>query len=148
MYELTMKRKMMLVIVLGVSVTGWITAYELVNAVSAGLLHQATADEILQLTGYRIQTDSGQSRPTLLTVWVMNSGTKTATLSTIYVRDATTSGSYVSFQMQGNSIGPSATVQVTVNTTSSGFFFIKGDSYDVKALTGNGNQFVFTLTYT
>lgn len=98
---------------------------------------------ILHLDRYTITSDSGQTSPTVLTMWLRNTGTSMATLNTLTVKDLT-GGSTVSVQMNGPTVAPrGSTSTVAVDTLSSGFYFVHGHSYSFTIDTSSA-QFTFS----
>lgn len=100
-------------------------------------------EEALFLDRYTVEYAPGQSNPTVLTLWIGNSATQSANLTSLTVADVT-GGNQVSFQFAGPSIPPAATpVSVTVDTGSSGFYFVVGHSYTFTVVTARNNQWQF-----
>ena len=112
------------------------------------LIHSTPQHESLYLDHYAIESARNQNYPTLLTLWIGNSGNSPTTLSTASIRDLTVGGNTVSFSLGGQTLNPAVVNSVTVDTTSSGFYFTSTHSYTVSIVTARNSQFGFTVSYT
>jgi len=101
--------------------------------------------ESLTLQSYTVGYGAGQSSPSVLTLLVENSGTSTAVLSFLTIKDMTTGSGPVSFPISV-SIPSHSTGTVTVDTSSANFFFVHGHDYNVGTTTSR-NQFGFSFSY-
>ena len=122
----------------------------LAYAFAAGMLYGpiaspgTTPPELLNLENYTVGYDANQPNPTVLTMTLRNSGTSTANLSTLTIKDLTSNGNPVTFQLGSQAVGSrGASSSVTVDTLSSGFYFIHGHSYSFTVIT-SGAQYVFS----
>jgi len=80
--------------------------------------------EGLVQTGYTIGYDTNQANATVLNLWLTNRGNTTATLSAVTLQDSMSNPGPVTFPMNGPTVSkPGATVQITIDTLGSGFYF-------------------------
>ena len=121
------------------------------GAAAAALVYQCGVgpclgggSESLSLQKHTIGYVANQANPTVLTMWIINSGTATATLSSLSIHDSD-SANPVSLPVSA-SIAPKATGIVTVDTTNSGFYFTHGHTYNVAVSTPRF-QFTFLISY-
>ncbi len=140
------KRQLMVVAILVVASLGGVAtvlAYQCSRGACLGMT--PFPSESLSLQNFNIGYASGQTSPSVLTLLIMNSGTGTAVVSVLSVRDATTNGGFSSFPVSA-SIASQDTGSITVDTSSAGLFFVHGHSYGITTTTAH-NQFSFSITY-
>jgi hypothetical protein len=106
----------------------------------------STSGETLNLDRYTIATAPSQSNPTVLNMWIRNTGSTIVSISSLSIRDLTSGGSSVSFQTPV-SISPGATRNLAIDTHSSEFYFTSGHSYSFIVVTSKNNQFTFSASY-
>ncbi len=122
------------VILIGVlSAVAFVYLYDCNTAGCPGTKPTAPTEE-LTLQNYAIGYDSSSEvNPTVLTLWVTNLGTGTASISSLAIQvdqGTTTSPFPISVSI------PSQTTQrITVDTNGSGFYFAHGHTYGVTVTT-------------
>ncbi len=94
--------------------------------------------ELLSVDHYSIQTGQSHQVPTILSLWLRNSGSTTATLQSLSVRNSTGSFYYTTIS---DSIAPGTVSNVTVDTSSSALYFVTGQTYTVSVITTRSNYF-------
>lgn len=100
--------------------------------------------ESLDLQRYTIGYAANQANPTVLTMWITNTGTGTAVVSSFSIHDLN-GPNPVSIPISV-SIPPKASGTVTLDTSSAGFHFMRGHTYSVTAVTSRF-QFAFPISY-
>lgn len=104
--------------------------------------------ENLVQQGYTIGYYQGQTNATVLTLTLMNLGNTPSTLASLSLKDQLQGYSQVTFPMNGPTIGqPGATVQVTLDTLSSGFYFQNGHAYVLTINPMSGPSSISTLIF-
>jgi hypothetical protein len=98
--------------------------------------------EMLTVDHYSIQTGSNHQVPTILSLWLYNSGSSMATLESLSIRNSTGSLYYTTISA---SIAPVTMANVTVDTSSSALYFVTGQSYAVSVTTTRSN-YVFSVS--
>lgn len=145
MRKLMMSKK--LSVVLAIAIVG-VSAFIVYAVLSFSPPGKPFPEEALFLDHYAVESAPGQPSPTILTLWVGNSATNTATLVSLTVTDSA-GGGQASFQLSGPDVPPGAAtvVSLTVDTAGTGFYFIAGHSYTVILVTARGTQAGFTVNY-
>ena len=96
--------------------------------------------------GYTIGYHNGQTNATVLNLTLWNVGNSSETLSSIAIRDQSTNFPQFTFPMSGPTIRqPGATVQVTLDTSGSGFFFVHQHWYFLTLRPTNGVSSTSTI---
>jgi hypothetical protein len=105
--------------------------------------------EVLTMESFTISYDSGQANPTILSMVLRNGGTQQVTIATVTIQDTTTGSSSPSLPMNGQTVpAPYFTSNVTVDTLSSGFYFMRGHSYLFNIVTSKQTHMSFgPVTY-
>jgi hypothetical protein len=101
--------------------------------------------ETLNLDHYTIQNNTSQ-KPSLLTIWFAANGPadKSQTVRGLSITNGPTSYPYT---ITGVSIPAQSIVPVTVDTSSSGFYFVAGQSYTIGVQTDQSNFYGFQVAY-
>jgi hypothetical protein len=104
--------------------------------------------ESLVQTGYTIGYDSNQANATVLNLWLTNRGTTSATLSAVTLQDSISNSSPLTFPTNGPTISkPGDTVEVTLDTLSSGLYFTHQHVYSLTIKPSTGPPSVSTISF-
>ncbi len=102
--------------------------------------------ELLNVDHYNITTATGQSNPSILKLWLHNFGSVSLTISSLSVTDLGSGGTSATFQLS-ETVPSGATVNLTVDTSGPGLYFVSGHTYSVTVLTSRNTSFIFQVIY-